>query len=103
MMSDELERYKLELNNREDNLNRMFNTKPNVGVIRPLDVLRRKVDGRSDPTPLSRLPPLYMSQYNANMAPQSVHSSTSTLAAAKPMAGVPPAVPANIPTSVLQQ
>jgi len=37
MSQEEIEFYKLELSNREDNLNKLFGAKPYVGVMKPLE------------------------------------------------------------------
>jgi chromosome segregation ATPase len=52
MMKNELEFIKKEVINREDVYNRIFNTKPNVGTMKPLD-MKKKVNGK--------LPPLHNS------------------------------------------
>lgn len=44
VMGEELEYYKLELNNREANFNKMFNKQPIVGVIKPDPRLKVCVD-----------------------------------------------------------
>ena len=63
---EETKHIKLELANREDNLNRMFNTRPNVGVLRPQDFAAKRSPraNSSERRPSSskqRLPPLMAS------------------------------------------
>ncbi|KAJ3099061.1 hypothetical protein HDU97_003494 [Phlyctochytrium planicorne] len=59
-LMEELDYYKLELNNREANFNKIFNKTPLVGVIEPLKYSPKMLPGRESKkeTP-SRLPPLF--------------------------------------------
>ncbi|KAJ3343151.1 hypothetical protein HDU93_009701 [Gonapodya sp. JEL0774] len=64
-LKEEIEHYKLELNNREANFNRIFNARPVVGVFPSTDAqfrkgLRPNNSSRSEPSlQTPRLPPLY--------------------------------------------
>ncbi|KAI8847669.1 hypothetical protein BC829DRAFT_237072 [Chytridium lagenaria] len=68
-LTEELDYYRLELNNREANFNKIFNKTPLVGVIEPLKFSPKFVkQGNKKETP-SRLPPLFTSQtLNAALA-----------------------------------
>ena len=60
-MQDEKKYFQMELVNRENNFNKMFNTAPNIGFIIPLNAMTRpkpKHNGKSSPSLPAKLDPL---------------------------------------------
>ncbi|KAI8811839.1 hypothetical protein BJ742DRAFT_104093 [Cladochytrium replicatum] len=84
-LMEEVEFFKLELNNREANFNRIFNKTPIVGLIEPLKFVgtQKKRDGRPDMS--QRLPPL-----QASVPPAAITNPSSTPPLVAPAASPAP-------------
>ncbi|KAL2912999.1 hypothetical protein HK105_207454 [Polyrhizophydium stewartii] len=71
-LSEELEYYRLEMNNREANFNKIFNKSPIVGLMQPLAVSQKKPKQKERPDASSsnpKLPPLFSISSGAGTPP----------------------------------
>ncbi|KAL7754304.1 hypothetical protein RI367_000285 [Sorochytrium milnesiophthora] len=81
-LNDELAHYRLEIQSREDSLNRMFNVRPNVGVLNPTVSLQKKGNsvGRSVPNVLPPLNPISGGGSRTDIKKGTTSMSSSALA-----------------------